>query len=296
MWPGTAATTPSMPELSSSSGHIIGAEFITLYREIDQFLTQMSCKHAYLDMGTNIGVQIRKLFEPHKYASAEVLPVFDEVFGPIADRCANTCAIGFEPNPTHKERLDELQQKLRAAGASVLVLRVAVGEEDGAIQFGTGAANLGRGGRWFYEDIAASKYAKHPDKWVSVPKLDVSKLVQHVRQGLGASHEGHRILMKLDIEGAELEAVPRLLASSNFTICDLDRAFIEWHEDNHLLDLSQSQRSELAALHNTTLGDARRNALGCRQVPTLTNMDDESFLFDGQAWPTGSVCPGVSNA
>lgn len=44
------------------------------------------CHHVYLDMGTNRGVQIRKLYEPHLYPDATVLPVFDKYFGPVGKR------------------------------------------------------------------------------------------------------------------------------------------------------------------------------------------------------------------
>ena len=43
------------------------------------------CYHVYLDLGTNTGVQIRKLFEPHKFPSADVLPIFDKYFGPVTE-------------------------------------------------------------------------------------------------------------------------------------------------------------------------------------------------------------------
>merc|ERR1711959_94768 len=40
------------------------------------------CTQIYLDIGSNVGVQVRKLFEPHLYPEASVLPIFDKVFGP----------------------------------------------------------------------------------------------------------------------------------------------------------------------------------------------------------------------
>lgn len=30
------------------------------------------CRHVYIDVGSNMGVQIRKLFEPERYPKAEV--------------------------------------------------------------------------------------------------------------------------------------------------------------------------------------------------------------------------------
>ena len=62
------------------------------------------CQYVYLDMGTNIGVQIRflistvsgfgeialnyfrKLFEPQHYEEAKILPVFEKYFGPFNQR------------------------------------------------------------------------------------------------------------------------------------------------------------------------------------------------------------------
>ena len=62
------------------------------------------CYHVYLDMGTNTGIQvvcmcmmfrfnffliqIRKLYQPHLFPEAQVLPVFDKFFGPPSERFA----------------------------------------------------------------------------------------------------------------------------------------------------------------------------------------------------------------
>ena len=48
---------------------------------IDALFKGSGCDSVYLDVGTNIGVQLRKLYEPHKYPGAPVLRIFDEVFG-----------------------------------------------------------------------------------------------------------------------------------------------------------------------------------------------------------------------
>ena len=39
------------------------------------------CYHVYLDVGSNIGVQVRKLFQPDEYPGAAALEVFRETFG-----------------------------------------------------------------------------------------------------------------------------------------------------------------------------------------------------------------------
>ena len=60
-------------------------------------------------MGTNTVLQIRKLFEGHKFPAADVLPIFDKYFGPVQERDSSTvCSVGFEPNPEHEANLNFL--------------------------------------------------------------------------------------------------------------------------------------------------------------------------------------------
>ena len=56
----------------------------------------LGCDRIYFDFGSNIGVQIRKLFEPEHYAGAEALPLFDAAFGSFPQRAFKTCAFGIE--------------------------------------------------------------------------------------------------------------------------------------------------------------------------------------------------------
>ena len=48
------------------------------------------CYHVYIDVGTNVGIQIRKLFEPEKYPDANVHQVFDIKFGNVTERLQQT--------------------------------------------------------------------------------------------------------------------------------------------------------------------------------------------------------------
>ena len=60
------------------------------------------CYHVYLDVGTNVGIQIRKLYEPEKYPNASIHKFFDEHFKRNnVSSSRHICAIGFEPNPRH---------------------------------------------------------------------------------------------------------------------------------------------------------------------------------------------------
>ena len=69
------------------------------------------CTDIYMDLGSNIGVKIRKLFEPERYTVEDerqkpVMDLCNEKFGLPDMRKKNPglCALGFEPNPVHYQR------------------------------------------------------------------------------------------------------------------------------------------------------------------------------------------------
>ena len=75
-----------------------------------------SCQLVYLDMGTNRGIQIRKLFEPDLYPNAHVHSLFDKHF-PRNTR-GSVCAIGWE----HVGRGPEEELEPSLDSRAVLVL------------------------------------------------------------------------------------------------------------------------------------------------------------------------------
>jgi hypothetical protein len=74
------------------------------------------CEHIFLDLGSNAGVQIRKLYEPHKYsiAKSQLLQIFAANFGD--NRATSVCAFSFEPNPLHFPRLREMAAVYQSLG------------------------------------------------------------------------------------------------------------------------------------------------------------------------------------
>ena len=97
------------------------------------------CYHIYLDVGSNIGIQVRKLFEPGLYPNASVLEVFDTYFGPIdskGQRQDTVCAVGFEPNPHHTLALKSIEEAHRACGwRTTFYTGVAAAHDYGTIEF-----------------------------------------------------------------------------------------------------------------------------------------------------------------
>ena len=266
---------------------------------IKQLLVTHRCEAVYLDVGSNIGVQIRKLFEPHKYPGAPVHSLFTETFA-STDRC-RVCAIGVEPNPRHRNRLSQLQTRLTAAGAGVTVFEAAAGSADGVLtlQYGARKSN--------FEDAGAStlgigRYRGHDE--VVVRMLRLSRLVRLVRAQLDVTarragtppgQRAGKILMKLDIEGSEWTVLTDLMDSG--ALCTVDSVFVEYHDADFERIGAQAGSLRRAAL--VTMRDVVRSlrakisaALRAEgSCPTrVVDLDDETFMRDPAPWPDGSVC------
>ena len=77
-------------------------------------------------------LQIRKLYEPAKYESALIHPVFLEYFHRNVTELSSSlpyiCAIGFEPNPNHEQMLkskisiyENFLKKLKELNCSIFI-------------------------------------------------------------------------------------------------------------------------------------------------------------------------------
>lgn len=231
--------------------------------------------------------------------TSEVLPIFEDYFGP-APRCG-ICAIGVEPNPRHTPRLSHLQAVLRAAGAPVLWLH----ETAADVADGFTTLNLNAGGGMDVNDVGMKvkplsaknslpvkiKKREKNEKEAGVATIDLSKLILTVREELrvkatglsgGAAVDGfidvvkpNKVVMKLDIEGAEYRVVQHLLDQD--ALCALDLVFLEWHE----IDKRKEEQQRLLARINRELEK-------CDTV--ISPIDDETFMFDGKDFPTAGVC------
>ena len=100
-----------------------------------------NCYHVYLDVGSNVGIQIRKLFEPSKYSDAAVHPIYDLNFGTFENRQRDgndykVCAVGFEPNFQHTAYLKNLEKIYNGCGWKVKIYtETAVSDHNGAATF-----------------------------------------------------------------------------------------------------------------------------------------------------------------
>eukprot|EP00483_Globobulimina_turgida_P013160 UN13184 len=94
-----------------------------------------NCDNIYIDLGSNIGVQTRKLFEPNKYSKykSPILDYFNKTFGSIDERRTKTCSFGFEANPIHEHRLQTISKCYTKKGWNTQFWTKAVFDSDNHI-------------------------------------------------------------------------------------------------------------------------------------------------------------------
>ncbi|KAI9031400.1 hypothetical protein DFJ74DRAFT_754414 [Hyaloraphidium curvatum] len=255
------------------------------------------CRHVYLDLGTNLGVQIRKLYEPHLYPNSSVLPVFGQYFP--GDR-SEVCAFGFEPNPVHKERLETLERTYRAMGWRVKVFQAAVTDRDGdSIDFYTNpgdAAGGGPGRQWGarlgeppvakYFPNGTAREMESSEALVKVATMDfptwfrsnvVGRIISPPRSGTGVPPS---VVMKLDIEGADLSVFKPMIYLGLF--CHVDYLYLELHVGAEFLRFAQTLFADPPAHY------------GC--AFNVTSLDDEMYGTDGKPWPKPPNVTGSAGA
>ena len=153
-------------------------------------------------MGTNVGHQIRKLFEPNLYSGNPTESIFEKYFG--KDR-RNVCVHGFEANTLHTARLQALEQAYRNHGYNVTIhTGTAVSTHDGNVTFyrDPGASEHNEWGASLTLDTVADK--QHPVT-LNVSSVDMASWMRvHIPPGA-------TIVMKSDIEGHDETVLNHLL-------------------------------------------------------------------------------------
>jgi FkbM family methyltransferase len=125
-----------------------------------------------------------------------------------------------EASPKAYERLI----KIHPSNYNLVLLNVAVGAEDGEIEFYESGELLGKG------DVAlvSSTKIEETERWkslnmpfekITVPVVTFKKMLESTK------HHNHYDLISIDIEGMEYEVVPQI----NFTALGTKMAIIEWN-------------------------------------------------------------------
>lgn len=220
-----------------------------LTRAID-LLHSGRCQHVYLDIGTNVGVQLRKLFQPEFFSESPIIDVFSTFFGDVADR-RNVCAFGFEPNPALTDGLIKLETAYNLAGFPVVV-------------FTETAAGIENGNMSFYRDVAAAEkfheWGSSLLKWKgvmgnesSVGTLDLAMFINSAVSRRRGRSVDSKVMAKLDVEGYEFKLLPQLLTSG--ALCKLNYMYVEFHDriidkQQKLQNKQESHESQETGHHN----------------------------------------------
>ena len=253
------------------------------------------CYHVYLDVGSNLGVQIRKLFEPIKYPGAKVHRVFDLLFGDKTIRNQTmqgsdnyVCAVGFEPNSKHSKYLKEIESSYTKCGWRVKFLtETAVSDHYGTTEFysdGEPEKYEWGGGILPHSVIKVAKDNSTEDNYAKVNLLRLSDFVKFIvgkrripKHLAISSHKPPTVVMKMDIEGSEIDVAPDLLFSGGLEFVNF--LMVEWHAFLQ----QQQEGKELTTLLNSIVelisnySRIMDDQLGRKHAFELLNVDDETY-------------------
>jgi len=173
------------------------------------------CQYIYIDLGTNIGIQIRKLYEPFLYPNAFVFPLFQQIFG---NHTREVCSIGFEANPAHDSYLKQFENYcLKRKWRVKIFTSTAVSISNKNVSFYTQPANI------LYNQWGSSLRADPNKTEITVSSIDIASwfkekvLNRKIPSDLGSS----RIMMKIDIEDHDAIVLTHLIFSGVYCSIDL---------------------------------------------------------------------------
>ena len=194
------------------------------------------CYHVYVDVGTNVAVQVHKLWDPALLLASgpdpwgrEVLvqPYYDRYFGP-APR-ADVCAFGFEPNPNHSALLRRTVAHYAAADLRMTIFEAGAGTFDGmgVVKSDGDAAN----NEWATSITPLAAGETPPPSAIVIPIKDMISWIvptvinRRVPPAAGGGARPPAIVMKLDAEGTEDQLLTALLDAGAlchiaFVYCD----------------------------------------------------------------------------
>ena len=168
-----------------------------------------NCTSAYLDIGANRGLHVQRVANGASFAR----------FFPVRAARRDVCVVGIEPNPSHTASLRRIEAEERAAGRRVTILPVAVSDTNGEAVF------------WSDQDYQAGEWGSSllrwqrkmtPRKSSRVATVSLDWLLQTHVLAAAPAH----VVVKMDIEGAEYDALPPALEA----VCrGVDTLALEMH-------------------------------------------------------------------
>lgn len=178
-----------------------------------------ACSKVYLDLGSNEGHQIRKLFDNY-LPSSPWGSLFSFHFGDVASRRRDVCAVAFEPDPSHAKTQSRLQLRLVSLGVRFHTLTSPVWVTNEVMNFTSVAL----------DKTDVKRVGSSLDEKVAIGGLGVARYQRRAFDivQLFASLAPHaRVLVKMDIEGAEHLVLQHLVSSH--MLCRADFIGLEVH-------------------------------------------------------------------
>lgn len=225
--------------------------------------------------GTNVGAQIRKLYDPWQFPKAAILDLYNETYG--ANR-SGVCTLGVEANPVHTPYLSKLNGYFRSKSYQALVLT----ETAASISTGKVTFHLDHGSpvEWGASLAAGSWQGRSntTSNDAAVWTLDLPAFVADVVRPLVAQQQRERevrvpVGMKLDVEGEEYALLPGLI--TNGGLCDLAMIYLEPHREDFRSAAGKAVELNIPAMEQAFSKMRRANP---RCAVKYTHLDDESYL------------------
>jgi len=255
------------------------------------------CLHVFIDLGSNRGIQIRKLYESHLFPLAPVLPLYERYFGKPEDRnLQEICSVSFEPNKKHMKTLKELSEAYSTCGIKMIVYNAGVGDKDTKAAFAHFNTFYGlevgnevtarildeKSTRRNYED----DHAKSTIDEVDIMRFSkfLNEVVKTRKLPLSAEVTDPKVVVKSDIEGSELQLVLDMITTGAFN--HIDNLHMEWHgliffrQDNEAKMISK-----LAPAIQQIADLSGRTSL--KRGFDLEELDDETYSGMGEYKPWG---------
>ena len=256
----------------NSTRYIDTVKIINSY-QYPQWLSK--CSDIYLDIGSNIGIQVKKFYEPEIYLNRptnrgkrntliKVLNLYTKLYGPPAERMkkhSKLCVCGFEPNPKHKKVLKEIEKNYTTRGWNVHFFPFAITDENKLLTLYSSERNP--------VDDGASLYVKENKIKNKITVIGQS-LPDFIDKRLGNIQIK---LMKLDIEGSEFDVLTDLLLREMLCQKIIKNIYIEFHEKvlkKSMWNIFYKTPEDLVSII--------KNQSNC--VPTnILIIDDETFSY-----------------
>jgi hypothetical protein len=255
------------------------------------------CTHVFLDLGSNLGVQVRKFFEPQLFQrqQSSLLRALDHTFGynrthSLQQRSSN-CVFSFEPNPKHTHRLQHMQAVYQSLGYRYMHFPVAVSTENSTVTLlrevssNDAAAKLIKN-KADLSDKRLQQVASRTGTTVDTHTIDFVEFLQkHIMERKlpeGVSSTQSRVMIKMDIEGEEYSLLPALVSSG--VLCrTVDVLLVEWHVRNSRWFLKgvlplPIDREKVLAFQRSVKLLLTLSKPACRT--DMRKLDDESYMGD----------------